>query len=263
MDKVDRNSLRFITANIITTGSRSNPVRELAAEIGICYIAPMIAENSLRINEIFYSIQGESTYAGQPCVFVRLTYCNLRCTYCDTEYAFYDGSDMTLDAIMTSIAEFDCRLVEITGGEPLLQKPVLDLMSRCCDAGYQVLLETGGSLDISTVDRRVARIVDMKCPSSGMAHKNNYDNLARMGGRDELKFVMGNRDDYQWSVDLLRRFQAAPRVNAVLFSPIFDSLQPQTLAEWILHDRLSVEFPNLRFQLQMHKFIWSPEMHGV
>jgi len=243
--------------------ARSNPSHDLAAITGMCYIAAMIADNNLRINEIFYSIQGESTYAGQPCVFVRLTYCNLRCTYCDTEYAFYEGSDKTLDEIMQSIAAFGCRVVEITGGEPLLQKPVFELMTRCCDAGYQVLLETSGSLDISHVDSRVIRIVDMKCPSSGMADKNDYDNLLRMTERDELKFVIGNREDYLWSIDLLRRSHVAERVHAVLFSPVFDSTEPHELVQWILDDRLPADFLNLRFQLQMHKFIWTPETRGV
>lgn len=223
----------------------------------------MIPERHLRINEIFYSIQGESSFAGQPCVFVRLTYCNLRCSYCDTEYAFYEGTDMSIDDIMMQIASYGCRTVEITGGEPLLQKPVHELMTRCCDAGYRVLLETGGSLDVSEVDPRVHRIVDMKCPSSGMEPKNDYDNLFRLTERDELKFVIGTRDDYQWSIDLLRRTKAAGRVRSVLFSPVFDSAEPRDIVQWILDDRLSAEFPNLRFQLQLHKFIWTPETRGV
>ncbi len=223
----------------------------------------MIPDHHLRINEIFYSIQGESSFAGQPCVFVRLTYCNLRCTYCDTEYAFYEGTDRSIDEIMSQIASYGCRTVEITGGEPLLQKPVHELMTRCCDAGYRVLLETGGSLDISGVDARVHRIVDMKCPSSGMEPKNLYDNLSHLTKRDELKFVIGTHDDYTWSVDLLRRTGAAGHVGTVLFSPVFDAIEPQHIVQWILDDRLVAEFPNLRFQLQLHKFIWTPETRGV
>src|SRR5271154_2173713 len=157
------------------------------------------ATDTLTINEIFYSIQGESTYAGEPCIFVRLTGCDLRCTYCDTEYAFYEGKKRTLDAIVEEVEKHPCRLVEITGGEPLLQKRVHKLMSRLCDAGYTVLIETSGAHDISLVDARVHRIMDLKTPSSGECARNRMENLALLGVRDEVKFVIGSAEDYDWA----------------------------------------------------------------
>ncbi len=218
---------------------------------------------TLKINEIFYSIQGESSYAGCPCVFVRLTFCNLRCTYCDTEYAFYGGEDRTFDEILAAIEAYDCRTVEITGGEPLVQAPVFDFMRMLCDRGYRVLLETGGSLDVSHVDPRVIKIMDLKCPSSGMSHRNFLSNIDILSPQDEVKFVIGTKEDYQWAVKTARALRLHERIGAVLLSPVFGQLEPVKLVEWVLEDRLQASLPNLRFQLQLHKFIWSPETRGV
>lgn len=212
---------------------------------------------TLTINEIFHSIQGESTHAGRPCVFVRLTFCNLRCTWCDTEYAFFEGKKMTVDAILAAVRSYGCPLVEITGGEPLAQEGVHELMRRLCDEGFEVLLETGGSLDIGAVDPRVRRIVDMKCPGSGMERKNLLSNLALLRPADEVKFVVGDREDFLWSAELVRTHDLARRCT-VLMSPVFGRLQPVDLAGWILESRLPV-----RFQLQMHKYIWEPAARGV
>lgn len=212
---------------------------------------------SLVINEIFHSIQGESSFAGMPCVFVRLTYCNIRCTWCDTEYSFYEGKPMTLDAIIGAVEAYGCRRVEITGGEPLFQPEVLPLMRRLCDAGYEVLLETGGSLDVAPVDPRVRRIVDFKCPSSGMEKKNLWSIAGHLTPLDEVKFVIGDREDYEWSKRKIAEYQLTSK-SPVLMSVVFGKLEPITLSEWILADRLDV-----RFQLQMHKYIWHPDMKGV
>ncbi|HGY56796.1 MAG TPA: 7-carboxy-7-deazaguanine synthase QueE [Caldithrix abyssi] len=214
-------------------------------------------QNTLKINEIFYSIQGESTFAGRPCIFVRLTYCNLRCTYCDTEYAFHEGEERTLQQIMQEIKEYACDLVEITGGEPLIQKNVYPLMTNLADAGYTVLLETGGHLNIAQVDPRVRRIVDIKCPSSGESDKVHWDNIALLTDLDEVKFVIGDREDYEWAKAILEKYNLNERC-PVLFAPVFGQLKNKHLAEWILEDRL-----NVRFQLQMHKYIWPPEQRGV
>ena len=215
-------------------------------------------EETLTINEIYHSIQGESTWAGRPCVFVRLTFCDLRCNYCDTEYAFYEGKKQTLKEIVDLVAAFNCALVEITGGEPLVQKRVLPLMSILCDAGKTVLLETSGAHDISKVDPRVHRIMDLKTPGSGEVEKNLWSNIDYLGSRDEVKFVIGSREDYEWSCDKVRRFDLPKRCHAVLFSPIFGRIDPREIVEWILVNRLDV-----RFQLQMHKFIWTPTQRGV
>ena len=215
-------------------------------------------ERTLRINEIYYSIQGESTWVGLSCVFVRLTFCNLRCNYCDTEYAFYEGKNRTLSEIQNAVATFRCRLVEITGGEPLLQKNVLPLMATLCDSGYAVLLETSGAHDISKVDPRVHRIMDLKTPGSGEVDKNLWSNIDHLTPRDEVKFVMGSREDYEWSRNKVQQYDLPSRCHAVLFSPIFGRIDPRQIVEWILADKL-----NVRFQLQMHKFIWSPTQRGV
>src|ERR1700676_1485587 len=180
-----------------------------------------VTADTLTINEILYSIQGESTWAGRPCVFVRLTFCDLRCTYCDTEYAFYEGKKQALPEIVKAVAAFNCRLVEITGGEPLLQKNVLPLMSMLCDAGHIVLLEISGAHDISKVDARVHRIMDLKTPGSGEVEKNLWPNIDHLTARDEVKFVMGSREDYEWSREKVHRFDLSKRCHAVLFSPIF------------------------------------------
>jgi 7-carboxy-7-deazaguanine synthase len=214
--------------------------------------------NTLTINEIYHSIQGESTWAGEPCVFVRLTFCDLRCTYCDTEYAFYEGKKMALDEIATAVGALQCPLVEITGGEPLLQKNVLPLMTMLADAGLTVLLETSGAHDISAVDPRVHRIMDLKTPGSGESARNLFSNIEHLTSLDEVKFVIGSREDYEWSREQVTRFGLPQRCRAVLFSPIFGRIDPREIVEWILADRLPV-----RFQLQMHKFIWTPTQRGV
>lgn len=211
----------------------------------------------LKINEIFYSIQGEGTSSGLPCVFIRLTYCNLRCTYCDTEYAFYDGKDMSIDDILTKIKQYDCKLVEVTGGEPLIQKECFDLMTKLCDQDYEVMLETSGSLPIKNVDQRVKIILDFKCPSSKMVKKNDYTNINFIKPIDEVKFVIGNREDYEWSIELIKKYNLTGKCE-VLFSTVFGELENIKLVEWILQDKLRV-----RFQTQLHKQIWEPDKKGV
>ncbi len=215
-------------------------------------------EKTLTVNEIYQSIQGESTWAGERCVFVRLTFCDLRCNYCDTKYAFYEGKKQTLNEIVDLVRRFDCPLVEITGGEPLLQKNVLLLMSMLANAGHTVLLETSGAHDISKIDPSVHRIMDLKTPGSGQVEKNLWSNIDHLTKRDEVKFVMGSREDYEWSCDKVQKFDLTKRCHAVLFSPIFGRIDPRQIVEWILADKL-----NVRFQLQMHKFIWTPSQRGV
>jgi 7-carboxy-7-deazaguanine synthase len=215
-------------------------------------------EKKLTINEIYFSVQGESTWAGLPCVFVRLTFCDLRCTYCDTEYAFYEGRKHSLSEIVAAVLAYECPLVEITGGEPLLQKSVLPLMTMLADADRTVLLETSGAHDISAVDPRVHRIMDLKTPGSGEVTRNLFSNIEQLTPRDEVKFVIGSREDYEWSRARLREHRLADRCRAVLFSPIFGRIEPREIVEWILADKLPV-----RFQLQMHKFIWTPAQRGV
>jgi len=219
------------------------------------------AADTLTINEIFYSIQGESTFAGQPCVFVRLTGCDLRCTYCDTEYAFYEGKRRTLDEIIAEVQKHPCRLVEVTGGEPLLQKRVHKLMSRLADDGYTVLIETSGAHDIALIDPRVHRIMDLKTPSSGEVARNRMENLPLLGVRDEVKFVIGSEEDYAWAkAQVLAGIPGwADRVNAILFSPVFGKFTPLELATRVMADAL----PRVRMQLQMHKLIWEPNQRGV
>jgi 7-carboxy-7-deazaguanine synthase len=211
----------------------------------------------LKVNEIFYSIQGESSKTGLPCVFVRLTYCNLRCTYCDTEYAFYEGKDYSVDEIIEEVKKYNCKLVEVTGGEPLAQNESKDLMKHLCDKGFEVLLETAGNMPIEDIDKRVKIIMDLKCPSSGMIKKNLYQNIDHLKKTDEVKFVIGTREDYEWSRDILGKYNLNKKC-IVLFSCVFDKLEPLTLVSWILEDKLDV-----RYQLQMHKYIWHPETKGV
>ena len=215
-------------------------------------------EKKLTINEIYFSVQGESTWAGLPCVFVRLTFCDLRCTYCDTEYAFYEGKKRSLGEIVDDVLAYDCPLVEITGGEPLLQRNVLPLMTMLADADRTILLETSGAHDISAVDPRVHRIMDLKTPGSGEVERNLFSNIDYLTSRDEVKFVIGSREDYEWSRAQLREHRLVDRCRAVLFSPIFGRIDPREIVEWILADKLPV-----RFQLQMHKFIWTPTQRGV
>lgn len=211
----------------------------------------------LKVNEIYFSIQGESSKAGLPCVFVRLTYCNLRCTYCDTEYAFYEGKDYTIEQILAEVKKYQCKLVEVTGGEPLVQEECNDLMKILCDGGYDVMLETGGSLPIKNVDSRVRIIMDLKCPSSGMIKKNLYENIDSIKSTDEIKFVIGSREDYEWCKEIIKKYDLTNKCD-VLFSVVFGELEPVMLVDWILEDKLKV-----RFQLQMHKFIWDPAAKGV
>ena len=217
--------------------------------------------DTLTINEIFYSIQGESTFAGQPCVFVRLTGCDLRCTYCDTEYAFYEGKRRSIDEILAEVMKHPCRLVEVTGGEPLLQKRVHTLMSRLCDDGWTVLIETSGAHDIAPIDARVHRIMDLKTPGSGECGRNRMANLPLLGVRDEVKFVIGSEEDYAWAkAQVLAGVPGwADRVNAILFSPVFGKMTPLDLATRVMADAL----PRVRMQLQMHKLIWEPNQRGV
>ncbi len=211
----------------------------------------------MKVNEIYRSIQGESSYAGLPCIFVRLTYCNLRCRYCDTAYAFYEGKNYTVDAVMQEVKGYETNLVEITGGEPLLQDEVYPLMDRLIEEGYTVLLETGGSIDIGNVNPRVIKIMDLKCPSSGESHRNLYFNIDKLQAFDEIKFVVGNREDYVWMKETIDRYQLNGRF-VLLLSTVFQQIQPQMVVEWMLEDHL-----NMRFQLQMHKYVWEPETRGV
>jgi 7-carboxy-7-deazaguanine synthase len=212
----------------------------------------------LTVNEVYQSVQGESTWAGLPCVFVRLTFCDLRCTYCDTEHAFYEGEKMELAEIVEKVRGFGCPLVEVTGGEPLLQPNCVPLLTMLCDAGFTVLLETSGAHDISAVDPRVHRIMDLKTPSSGECDRNLYGNIPHLTARDEIKFVIGSREDYEWAREKMREHELAQRVNAVLFSPVFGKIAPAEIVGLMLEDRLPA-----RFQLQMHKFIWEPRARGV
>ena len=208
----------------------------------------------LRVHEIFHSIQGESTFAGRPCVLVRLTGCQMRCVWCDTAY---EGGWQSLEEVLVEVDGFGCPLVELTGGEPLLQPAALPLLTALCDRGYEVLLETGGGLDISRVDPRVHRIVDVKCPGSGESAANHCPKLDLLGANDEVKFVLAGREDYEWSKAVVARHQLESRC-PVHFSPVHGVLPPRELAEWILADRLTV-----RLQIQVHKVIWDPATRGV
>ncbi|MBI1370432.1 MAG: radical SAM protein [Planctomycetes bacterium] len=227
--------------------------------------------STLAVNEIFFSIQGESTWAGLPCVFVRLMGCHLRCGYCDTEYAFHEGVKRSLDDILADVSRRGgaCRLVEITGGEPLLQPNVHPLMSHLADAGYTVLIETSGACDISPCDPRVIRIMDLKTPGSGEVERNLWSNVEHLTSRDEVKFVLASRADYEWAREVIRRYDLATRVHSVLVSaahempptaelPGCEGLNLRELAEWVLADNLPV-----RMQTQLHKLIWSPTARGV
>jgi len=212
----------------------------------------------LTINEIFYSIQGESTRAGEPCVFVRLTACDLRCSWCDTPYAFHEGRKMSVDEVVASVGGYRCRLVEITGGEPLLQEDVYPLMERLLADGRTVMLETGGHRPIGRVPQEVVKIVDVKCPGSGEADRNDWSNLQRLASHDEVKFVIKDRTDYEYARDVVVRLDLPRRAAAILLSPVHGVLDPKTLSEWMLQDSVPA-----RLQLQLHKYIWSPETRGV
>ncbi len=225
--------------------------------------------STLRINEVFHSIQGESTWSGCACVFVRLTGCHLRCHYCDTAYAFYEGTKRPVDEVVEDVLAYNCDLVEVTGGEPLLQPPVHGLMTRLCDLGKTVLLETSGASDISACDGRVIRIMDLKTPGSGETHRNLWSNIDHLNERDEVKLVVCSREDYEWSRRVIEQYQLHKRVKAVLISPVgavepgddiagADGLSLHDLAQWALEDRLPV-----RVQTQLHKLIWDPLARGV
>lgn len=211
----------------------------------------------LRVNEIFHSVQGEGTRAGARCAFIRLTGCHLRCVWCDTEYAFHEGTWMTVDEVVAQVRSYGCPTVELTGGEPLLQPAAYPLLTRLADEFPTVLLETSGALPLDSVDPRVSRIMDIKCPGSGQADRNHWPNLDRLTPRDEVKFVLADRRDYDWAREVVTRYDL-PRRCPVLFSPVFGRLPPVELAGWILADRLDV-----RLGLQLHKLIWPPETRGV
>jgi 7-carboxy-7-deazaguanine synthase len=212
----------------------------------------------LTVNEIFYSIQGESTRAGLPCVFVRLTACDLRCSWCDTPYAFHEGHKQSVEEVVAAVAQHECPLVEITGGEPLLQEDVYPLMDRLLADGRTVMLETGGHRPIDRVPARVVKIVDIKCPGSREVARNDWSNLDRLMPHDEVKFVVNDRSDYEFARDVMRTRDLASRCAAVLLSPVHGVLDGRVLSEWMLADRLPA-----RLQLQLHKYIWTPDTRGV
>lgn len=206
---------------------------------------------SLRITEIFYSLQGESKTIGLPTVFVRLTGCPLRCTYCDTEYAFHGGERRSIDDILTQVASYSPRYICVTGGEPLAQPECITLLRALCDAGYEVSLETSGAMPVADVDPRVSKVVDLKTPASGEQHRNLMENLDHLGANDQVKFVICDRDDYDWARFQVDQHRLPERVGEVLFSPSFEQLPARDLADWIIDDNLPV-----RFQLQLHKLLW-------
>ncbi|MCA9473144.1 MAG: 7-carboxy-7-deazaguanine synthase QueE [Nitrospirales bacterium] len=216
-----------------------------------------VTASHLQITEIFHSIQGESSFAGQPCVFVRLTGCPLRCTWCDTDYAFYGGQRLSFETILERVRSYRCRVVEVTGGEPLSQPACVKFLSMLCDQEFDVLLETSGAIDTIGVDPRVHIILDVKCPGSGMEQQMHWANLERLTPNDEAKFVIKDRQDYEWAKDVIARYGLTDKCT-VLLSPVFGELDLQPLAGWILDDRLPV-----RFQVQLHKYIWAPDMRGV
>ncbi|WP_444936642.1 7-carboxy-7-deazaguanine synthase QueE [Microbulbifer sp. JMSA004] len=216
-----------------------------------------LSKESLRISEIFYSLQGEARESGLPTVFVRLTGCPLRCTYCDSEYAFYGGERMTLEQILQQVQSHPTRHVCVTGGEPLAQPNCFPLMKALCDAGYAMSLETSGAMPVDKVDERVSRVVDLKTPASGEQHRNRMENMQVLTRQDQVKFVICDRGDYDWARFTLDQYRIPERVGEVLFSPSYEQLQPRQLAEWILEDGLPV-----RMQMQMHKLLWG-DIPGV
>ena len=211
----------------------------------------------LKINEIFYSIQGESSYTGLPCIFIRLTYCNLRCSYCDTEYAFYDGKDIEIKNILNEIEKYPTNLVMVTGGEPLIQEGCIDLMNQLLDKNYDVMLETSGSLSLEKVPENVVKIVDFKCPSSNMMDRNDWTILSDIRETDEIKFVIGDKEDYNWSKEMIKSYNLN-EICPILFSPVYDKINMEVLSKWILEDGLKV-----RLQIQLHKHIWGADKKGV
>ena len=212
---------------------------------------------SLKVNEIYYSIQGESSFSGLPCIFVRLTYCNLRCSYCDTEYAFYEGKKLEINQIIEKVNSFKCNLVEITGGEPLLQNDCIKLIEELEKNNKRVLIETGGSLTIKNISKKTHIILDLKCPSSKMEHKNLWDNLNYIKKTDEVKFVIGNKSDYNWSKKIINKYNLENKC-LILMSPVFGEIDNKKIIDWILKDNL-----NVRFQIQLHKKIWDKDKKGV
>lgn len=211
----------------------------------------------LRITEIYKSIQGEGSHAGYPCIFVRLTGCNLRCTWCDTEYGYNGGKDFTLEGILEKVSTLGSKLVEVTGGEPLLQEETPQLVDLLLKNGYTVLIETAGSIDISCVSTEATRIVDMKCPGSGMTDKNFYKNLDLMTDKDEVKFVIKDKADFDWSLELIKKHELEEKVQ-ILISPVFGELKEEDLANWVLESGIKA-----RMQIQLHKIIWGPDKTGV
>tara|TARA_B100001142_G_scaffold71623_2_gene72306 strand:+ start:36994 stop:37635 length:642 start_codon:yes stop_codon:yes gene_type:complete len=212
---------------------------------------------NLKINEIYYSIQGESSYSGLPCVFIRLTYCNLRCSYCDTEYAFYEGKDISIKEIIRKVNSYKCNLVEITGGEPLLQKNCIELINQLEKNNKKVLIETGGSLPIKNISKNTHIILDLKCPSSNMESKNLWDNLDYIKKTDEIKFVIGNKTDYDWVKKIIKKHNLEKKC-LLLISPVHDKIDKEKIINWILKDNLKI-----RFQIQLHKEIWDKDKKGV
>ncbi len=215
-------------------------------------------EGKMKVNEIFFSIQGESTYAGLPFAFIRLSGCNLRCTYCDSEYAFYEGTEMAVEQILDKIEPFPTRFALVTGGEPMLQESVHALFRALLDRGYVVLLETGGQISLADVDPRIHKIMDFKCPSSGMEVHNRLENVLCLTRADEVKFVVGDKEDFDWACGMIRRYDLISRVSAVLFSPVHSKVTNANLADWILHCGLPV-----RMQVQLHKIVWPDIQRGV
>lgn len=213
----------------------------------------------LQITEIYLSVQGEATWAGVPCTFIRLTGCPLRCTYCDSEYAFYGGKKISLEDIISQTEELGCPVVEVTGGEPLAQPNCIPLLQALVDKGFTVLLETSGSYSIANVPKEVHCIVDLKCPSSGEMQRNLYENMDLLLPHHEVKFVIGSREDYEWAREKVREYDIAKKCRSVLFSPVFNAIEPVNLVDWIVEDKLF----EVRFQLQMHKFVWPPDRKGV
>ena len=211
----------------------------------------------LKINEIYYSVQGESTFMGKPCIFIRLTYCNLRCSYCDSEYTFHEGKDMYIKDILKKIEQYPCNLVEVTGGEPLFQKNCIKLLTELINKKYNVLLETSGSLSIENVPKEVINIIDFKCPSSKMEKKNFWDNINFIKNKDQIKFVIGNKEDYEWSKNKILEFNLDSKCE-ILLSPVYNEIESKEIVNWILEDNL-----NVRFQMQLHKEIWPESDRGV
>jgi 7-carboxy-7-deazaguanine synthase len=213
----------------------------------------------LRVTEIFHSIQGESTHAGRPCTFVRLTGCPMRCKWCDSEYTFTGGDHFTIEEIMQKVRDFGCRLVEVTGGEPLAQREVFELIRQLCDEGHEVLIETGGYVSTTEVDERAQVILDIKCPASGEADRNDWSNLGRLrADRDEVKFVIADASDWEFAKKTIAQYELESRAKAILISPAWGLVNLQDMAKWITESGL-----NVRMQLQLHKYIWGPDVHGV